>query len=76
MQRRQHSPSDVASFVFPSVNLFIHLLATCLPVCPHVLLTICLFDYASVISVEALSDGTDVWLSVHPDLSENPFTLF
>lgn len=39
-------------------------------------LCLSLFDYMSVISVEALSDRADVRLPVHPDLSENPFTLF
>lgn len=39
-------------------------------------LCVSLFDSLSVISVEALSDCADVRLPVHPDLSENPFTLF
>ena len=42
------------------------------PVHLHVLRT----EHVSVISVEALSDCADVRLSIHPDLSENPFPLF
>lgn len=34
-----------------------------------------LFAAASVISVEALGDCADIWLSVHPDLSQNPLPL-
>lgn len=41
-----------------------------------VLLSLSLFDYMSVISVEALGDRANVRLPVHPNLSENPFTLF
>ena len=53
----------------------------CLPMHLHVLLfsvslSLLLFTFASVVTVEALSDRTDVWLSVHPDLSEDTFTLF
>lgn len=38
-------------------------------------LTVLLFDFVSVISVEALCDCADVGLPVHPDLSQNPLTL-
>lgn len=48
------------------------LLWFCLISHPHPLL----FAYRSVISVEALSNCADVWLSIHPDLSENPLTFF
>lgn len=65
-----------SSSVFSFVYLLVHLLPICCPVYLCVRLTICLSDYVSVISVEALSDCADVWLSVHPDLSENPFPLF
>lgn len=48
------------------------LTSACRHVCPHLLL----FDLSSVVSVEALRNRADVWLSIHPDLSENPLTLF
>lgn len=48
-----------------------------LPVYLHVLcLSVHLFIPVSVISIEALSDCTDVGLTIHPDLSEDPFPLF
>lgn len=48
------------------------LISACQYIRPHLLL----FDSCSVVSVEALSNGADVRLSIHPDLSENPLTLF
>lgn len=42
---------------------------------PTVPLTVLLFGFVSVISVEALCDCADVGLPVHPDLSQNPLTL-
>lgn len=80
MQYRQRSTADVLCSLHPvffsCVYPFIHLSSSCLFVFLHVRLAVCMFDYASVISVQALSDCTDVWLAVHPDLSENPFALF
>lgn len=71
-----HHCSFHTVFVHLCVHLFIRPSASTASAFPlSASQSVLVFASVSVISVEALSDCADVWLTVHPDLPENPFPL-